>query len=964
MQFTKKIVLLFFALIIMISGVPAFGASPNYVTASKSVNPTSITTKQEAEVTLNIQGTPPVNVVKPNDVILIIDRSGSMLQENKMNAAKEAAKQFIDLIDFTKHRVGIVDYSSNAKQFGLTTDAAAAKAYIDKLTADGATATGDAIDKARELLANHRPEAQPVIVLMTDGDATVPQGTAYEFALQKANEAKNEGIVFYTIALLLSTDNPDTSRPNLLLKDMATTAHHHHFVLGSVGLADIYKAIVQEIGMASAYDVVVTDTVAPEFEIVPNSYADNIPQPTVNGNTLTWNFLELKNDTLTFKYKIRHKEGAPVGTLRVATKTTVTYKDYSGVNRAYYMDNPFIQVKYPAPIITSVVNDNGNIAGGETVTINGDYFRPGATVKFGSNLSSNVVFVSEQEIQATVPPGPQGKADVVVTNPDGQFAKAEYYYKAQPEVVSITPTNGPFDGGNTVAITGKYFMPGIKVKFGENYSSGVTYLNSQYIKAVVPKASLPGPVDVSLENADGTTVTVSNAYSYDQPVIIVPEITNITPNSGLITGGDTVNIDGNNFSNGAKVYFGNTEAQVTFYSGVRLKVKSPAASQPGPVDVKVVNTDGQEVTLSNGFTYNDLPPKPPLQITAVTPNSGLVDGGEVIVIDGVNLVQGIKVFFGSIETPVQYFFSDSRIRVKAPKAAAPGVVDVTITSPDGQTSTLPGAYTYVAPAPKPAPVVTTISPNKGATLGGTIVIIEGDHIQSGAKVTFGTKQVPLDYYFGENKIRVKTPAWDGPAGPVDVTVTNPDGQSVTVPQGFTYESPVPSITSLSPDNGPMEGGTVVVVSGENFDSNLVLKVDGKTVPVDYYFSSKQFRFKTPAASAEGPVTVEVTNPASGLTATATFTYKAPELGPAPTITQLGTTSGPISGGTVIVIYGTNFDVKNAKVAFDGTVVKPDYIFSSSTLRVKTPAVSAPGIVNVKVINPDGQESNTVQFEYK
>ena len=50
------------------------------------------------------------------------------------------------------------------------------------------------------------------------------------------------------------------------LKEMATTAVHHHFVLGSTGLSDIYAAIVKEIGLASAYDVTISDVVDPNFE--------------------------------------------------------------------------------------------------------------------------------------------------------------------------------------------------------------------------------------------------------------------------------------------------------------------------------------------------------------------------------------------------------------------------------------------------------------------------------------------------------------------------------------------------------------------------------------------------------------------------------------------------------------------------------------------------------------------------
>lgn len=112
----------------------------DYVSVTKSANPTKITTQEETEIALNITGTPPANVVMPNDVVLIIDKSGSMAPtygpnngEDKMTNAKEAAKGFVDLMDMTKHRVAVVDFSSSASSFPFTVDKDAAKSYINTI---------------------------------------------------------------------------------------------------------------------------------------------------------------------------------------------------------------------------------------------------------------------------------------------------------------------------------------------------------------------------------------------------------------------------------------------------------------------------------------------------------------------------------------------------------------------------------------------------------------------------------------------------------------------------------------------------------------------------------------------------------------------------------------------------------------------------------------------------------------
>ena len=83
--------------------------------------------------------------------------------------------------------------------------------------------------------------------------------------------------------------------------------------------------------MASVYDVTILDVVDPNFEIVPGSADNNIPKPIINGNTLTWEFNELKSSTLSFQYKIRPINKTKAGIFPISTASSViTYKDYAG----------------------------------------------------------------------------------------------------------------------------------------------------------------------------------------------------------------------------------------------------------------------------------------------------------------------------------------------------------------------------------------------------------------------------------------------------------------------------------------------------------------------------------------------------------------------------------------------------------------------------------------------------------
>ncbi|MBD3920830.1 IPT/TIG domain-containing protein [Paenibacillus sp. PR3] len=957
-------IMLLFAMWIAISGLflqpqQTNAATTDYVTVTKSANPSAITTLDEVDVQLSITGTPPVNVTVPNDVVLVIDKSGSMAPsynngEDKMKNAKEAAKGFVDLMDLSVHRVAVVDFSSTNMigSLDFTTDKQQAKNYIDTISANGSTATGDAIDVARGLLANHRPEAQPVIVIMTDGDATQPSTDPYQYAKDKAMQAKAEGIIFYTIALLKSTDNPDTSGPNILLKDMATTANHHHFVLGSTGLSEIYAAIVKEIGLASAYDVKVTDIVSNDFEIVPGSYDNNIPKPVVNGNTLTWTFNELKNSTLNFTYKIRPVSKTKTGKLPISlTTSNISYKDYAGATRTKAIPVVSVDVKLPAPIVTSVTEPSGPPAGGQTVTIKGKNFVQGATVTFGSTLAKNVVVVSDSEITVTAPAGAQGTVDVAVRNPDGQNAKGSYQYIIDPIVTAITPPNGPLAGSNIVTIDGNYFMKGVTVLFGDKAGS-VSVFSVAQLKVVVPVGAQAGPVDVKITNPDGTSVTVSGGYTYDAAPSTDPEITSVSPNSGLVTGGNTIYINGKNFKSGMKAVVGGKDAATVYVTNAQLRLTVPAADQPGTVDVAVRDLDGKLFVKEQSYTYNPIVYPTPT-VTSIAPVSGPLAGGNTVYIYGTNFVNGVsKVFIGSKEVTAVYVNSTT-LRFTMPAGDAAGKVDVKVANTD-QEAVLPQAYEYIAPVISQVKI-TDISPNTSTVSGGIIAYINGENFMSGATVTLGGTNASTAYV-NATQLRITVPAATAP-GLVDLTVTNKDGGTATLTGGFEYTPVLPQITGVSPGNASRAGGALIYVNGTNFNTSAIVSINGVNATTAYV-STQQLRVTVPASSTVGTVPLVVTL-SNGQTASTTFVYDDLPTTPPPTLTSLTPTSAKV--GATIYIYGKDF--KNKPKVFFGSVEATSVTYvNTTTVRVVVPAGNT-GTVEVKVVNPDTQESNTLTFTY-
>jgi hypothetical protein len=194
-------------------------------------------------------------------------------------------------------------------------------------------------------------------------------------------------------------------------------------------------------------------------------------------------------------------------------------------------------------------------------------------------------------------------------------------------------------------------------------------------------------------------------------------------------------------------------------------------------------------------------------ITLVNPNAGPLAGGSTVAITGTNLGEATNVRFGSV--PASSFTVASDTSITAVSPAGTGTVDVTLTTPSGTSSTSSSdRFTYT-----PAPAVSGVSPVKGPVGGGTATTITGTDFTGATAVRFGSINAATFTVKSATSISATTPAES--AGVTDVTVvTAAGGTSLTVSSDhFTFD---PTITNVSPNGGPMAGGTRVTVSGTGF----------------------------------------------------------------------------------------------------------------------------------------------------
>ena len=92
-----------------------------------------------------------------------------------------------------------------------------------------------------------------------------------------------------------------------------------------------------------------------------------------------------------------------------------------------------------------------------------------------------------------------------------------------------------------------------------------------------------------------------------------------------------------------------------------------------------------------------------------------------------------------------------------------------------------------------------------------------------------------------------------------VTVTNPGGQSGSLTSGFTYVAAGPTVSSVSPANGPVAGGTSVTITGTSFASGATVTFGAAAATNVAVVNSTTITAVTPAGNG-GAVTVTVTNP--------------------------------------------------------------------------------------------------------
>lgn len=299
--------------------------------SNKSINTTRIACDGTLRVTLALTAAPDI-ISNPTDIVLVLDRSGSMAG-TPLASMKLGAKTFIDLIDEATDsakdgqigygsRIGIVSFANTAMtDTPLITAVDTLKSAVDSLAAGGSTNHADAFTRAVELFDPTSGNAK-VIVMFTDGNTTAGDPPA-----PVAAAARAQGIVIYCIGLI-GSDGLDINALNSWATD--PDAAHVAVTPNAADLERIFAELAANISKPGATNITIHETVNADFAITSILSPNKGSASMLDAHSLQWTIPALgvsASESASLDFLVRHIGQTP-GTKPV--NQSITYTDTEG----------------------------------------------------------------------------------------------------------------------------------------------------------------------------------------------------------------------------------------------------------------------------------------------------------------------------------------------------------------------------------------------------------------------------------------------------------------------------------------------------------------------------------------------------------------------------------------------------------------------------------------------------------
>ena len=343
-----------------------------------------------AKITIQVTGEQPTETTKKTDIVLVIDRSLSMTQNDRewLKNAKKAAKAFAKkvLTGDPNVRIAVVAYAAKTiNDWDFSSKLATVEQHIDDINTNNGNWHGTniqaGIHSARERFKKTgNKDADKFMIVLADGapnyrftykdwgigtkfDLTDAQKRTYHinnwfswlfYATSDAfnyNEVKNteqyaytaaaseayaakatDGITCYAIGYGIPQGNNEI---NALMYSIASTdAGFVNAGTDENAITKVFSDIATDI-QYKAHDVTLTDTMGAGFTYLSNeTYPSNpVVTPSADNKTVTWNVADKLGDetkTLTFYVQYDKNTLTDAATLPTNTSASLSYEDNKG----------------------------------------------------------------------------------------------------------------------------------------------------------------------------------------------------------------------------------------------------------------------------------------------------------------------------------------------------------------------------------------------------------------------------------------------------------------------------------------------------------------------------------------------------------------------------------------------------------------------------------------------------------
>ncbi|MBL8520333.1 MAG: IPT/TIG domain-containing protein [Betaproteobacteria bacterium] len=304
--------------------------------------------------------------------------------------------------------------------------------------------------------------------------------------------------------------------------------------------------------------------------------------------------------------------------------------------------------------------------------------------------------------------------------------------------------------GDTVTATGTGFSFGnTTVRLNATVATNVSVTSGTSLTFTVPASMTAGNYNV--------TVSVGAQTSGSQVLMVtvpLPTVSGFVPTSAKP--GDTVQVNGTNFVNGATVTVGGISAPTTFVSATRLDVVVPAVaatSQP------VIVTVGGNASMPTNLMVTAAVPA----ISSFNPASATV--GSNVAITGTGFAPGATVTIGGVAATIVGVPTATTINVTVPTLTGlPNSFTIQVTVAGVSASSLTGLMVSA-----PSANVPTVSACTGTV--GSSFTITGTNFAAPATVTMGGNSVTSPVVASSTSITGTVPAAITAAGMPAVIVT-------------------------------------------------------------------------------------------------------------------------------------------------------------------------------------------------